>query len=149
MILPGGEQHQFDYFAAASQSTGFMQASINQLGLELKDILKDRHLEEIFIWSDGGMKTYGTVYCLDLLAQMLNIRVIQSYFAPYHGRSRCDAHFGRGKLLIRKYYPTGGLISIMQVVDAFKSIPNTRAVEIDAPEWPKAGSWSPTGGTAV
>lgn len=141
VVFNGGSQRQFDYFSTSKQGVQFMSRAMRAFGDELKSLFDRADYEEIHFWSDGGLKTYGTVDNMLHLSKALGTTIIHTYFAPYHGHSRCDAHFGRGKQLLRKYYPQGGLHHIAQVLSAFRQIPETLTELLPAVVEPE-GKWS-------
>jgi hypothetical protein len=47
------------------------------------------------------------------------------FFAPYHGHSVCDGHFGKGKQELRSTIADGVLISEEEVIHSFDSLKHT------------------------
>jgi hypothetical protein len=79
----------------------------------------------IFVWSDGGLKTKEILYYISCCAQDVKKIIQVNYFAPYHGHSVCDAHFGAGKRELRKSVGSGVVINEKQVIDCFSKLKNT------------------------
>lgn len=71
------------------------------------------------------MKTKEILYYLSCCAETLRKEIEVNYFAPYHGHSICDAHFGAGKRELRKSVGTGVVIDEKQVIDSFSKLKNT------------------------
>jgi hypothetical protein len=123
VITEGNKEHMFDYFSVGKQGPAFMKESMNHFKDKLTDLAsKVKHID---FWSDGGLKTYGTVCNVHQLSLDIKKPIIHHYFPPYHGHSRCDAHFGRGKRELRKNFPDGGLTETIQVIEAFSGLPTT------------------------
>jgi len=87
----------------------------------------------ISVWSDGGLRNYGSLIALESLGKGLNRTLKMEFFASYHGHSRCDAHFGQGKMALRKAFPLGGPDSIEKVQNVFGKLKNstTKLLEKD------------------
>ena len=143
VITAGNNEHRFDFFALKKQGHLFMKTSMEKLAALIKPIVENRSIK---LWSDGGLKTYGTVSNVHWLSQQLRVPIIYHYFPPYHGHSRCDAHFGRGKQTLRARYPSGGLNSRIQVLETFAPLGNTIASFINFPNDRQEGSWTDTFG---
>lgn len=123
VITNGNNESAFDYFATGHQGPAFMKKSMIHLADHLTDLAQDA--KHINFWSDGGLKTYGTVGNVLSLSNRLNKTILHHFFPPYHGHSRCDSHFGRGKRELRKKYPNGGLNTFFQVMETFAGLPAT------------------------
>lgn len=142
VVFNGGSRRQFDYFSKSKEGVNFMSRVMVAFGKELKHLLEREASSEIHFWSDGSLKTCGSIDNLLKLSNALHTPIIHTYFAPHHhGHSRCDAHFGRGQILLRKYYPNGGLCQIAQVMSAFKEIPET-LTELLIAERDAEGTWN-------
>lgn len=140
LVLSGNFEKRYDFIAAGKQGTSFMRKSINELAVLIREKVGNRAIE---IWSDCGLKSYGTVNNLHYLREKLKVDITHNFFPRYHGHSRCDAHFGRGKTILRQTYPRGGLNDIIQVIAAFNSIENTHAYQISFKNEIEKGSWRP------
>lgn len=81
----------------------------------------------IQVWSDGGLKTKEIIYYFSLVAEDIRKPIEVNFFAPYHGHSVCDAHFGSGKRSLRQTVGSGLVESKQQVMDSFSKLKNTEA----------------------
>ena len=59
------------------------------------------------------MKTKEILYYFSKIAHAFQTRILVNSFAPYHGHSVCDAHFGAGKRMLRQNVGTGVVESEM------------------------------------
>ena len=118
LVRSRDSQTCYDHLSFDRQGYEFMNTSFDKFAIAF-DALGLVNVKEVRIWSDGGLRNYGSMVALSSLAQKIQKVVKVSFFAPYHGHSRCDAHFGRGKLTLRRKYPTGGLLRATQVADVF------------------------------
>jgi hypothetical protein len=121
VITAGNEERAYDCFATGKQGPIFVKDSMAHFMPRLKELAQNA--AKIYFWSDGGLKTYGTVRNMFQLAKDVEKSIVHHFFPPYHGHSRCDAHFGRGKRELRNRFPNGGLANIFQVMDTFNGIP--------------------------
>lgn len=140
LVLPGNVEQRYDFLATGKQGTSFMRKSIDELARLISKQIENRFIE---VWSDCGLKSYGTVNNMHHLHKLLNVNITHNFFPRYHGHSRCDAHFGRGKAILRQTYPQGGLNDTLQVVSAFNSIENTHVYQISFQNAVKDGIWRP------
>ena len=132
IVLSRSYQVSFDWLATAKQSYEFMATAFEdwfkthlvELGLPL-DV-------DLVFWSDGGLRNYGTIDIMTTMAKVHQRYITVNFFPSYHGHSRCDAHFGYLKMSLRRQYPTGGLISVEQVMDKLKEMKNTKATLLDS-----------------
>jgi len=99
----------------------------------------------IHLWSDCGLRTYGTVVNIHQLATILNVQIIHTFFPRYHGYSRCNAHFRRGKMQLRKLFPSGGLENVIQVIIIFQEMKDTFTETVKFDNVQQEGSWYPAG----
>lgn len=143
VILPGNVEHHFDYFATGKQGFAFMEAAVKDLATKIPTLT---NINQIHFYSDGGLRTYGTIANMHLLSNLLSREIIYTYFPRYHGHSRCDAHFGRGKMALREKFPDGGLNSVIQVIATFGALPRTECYQITFSNLPKRGEWRPAWG---
>lgn len=143
VVLPGNKEYHFDFFANGKQGYDFMRVSVTHLAQKLTGLTKSKL---IYLWSDGGLRTYGTVVNVNHLATLTNTSIRYTFFPRYHGHSRCDAHFGRGKMLLRNKYPMGGLDQVVQVLSAFNDLDDTFCERISFENTTKDGTWKPIWG---
>lgn len=142
VVLNGNEEHFFDFFATGKQGKDFMRQAMQHVAMYLKEWGQNH---PIMLWSDGGLKSYGTVSNVLELSGLLKKTIVHRYFPAYHGHSRCDAHFGRGKRLLRKHFPIGGLSEIPQVVETFHGLPSTVTELLTNVPVSDSGNWAPWG----
>ena len=50
-----------------------------------------------------------------------------NYFAPHHGHSKLDAHFGVGKRILRRNARDGPIVDAQTITSSFNEIPQTAA----------------------
>ena len=92
------------------------------------------------MWSDGGLKTKENICYFSELSSKLNLQIQVNYFGPYHGHNevmfsffnlinlfltkhkKVDAHFGRGKMVLRRLAVQRPIQSKEEVVDAFSQV---------------------------
>ena len=53
-----------------------------------------------------------------------------NFFAPHHGHSVCDGHFGCGKRALRTAIGNGVITDPFDITDAFRSLHNTTVIEL-------------------
>lgn len=102
------EQHPFDLLSTLPQSPAFMRSAFNEFSEKISTLIDN--VEELVVWSDGGLRTYGTVALLYELHKKLKKRILHFLFAPYHGHNRSDGHFGHIKTLLKRKYAFGNLV---------------------------------------
>ena len=71
------------------------------------------------------MKTKEILYYFSEISQSIRKPIELNYFAPYHGHSVCDGHFGVGKRSLRQVVGQGLVESEKQVIDTFSKLKNT------------------------
>lgn len=114
--------HQFvDFWSKEKKDYKYTALAFNQL---LSNPFFSK-FSEIFVWSDGGLKTKEILYYISCCAETIKKEIQVNYFAPYHGHSVCDAHFGAGKRELRKSVGSGVVINEQQVIDSFSKLKNT------------------------
>lgn len=123
LVFPGNNEEHYDFFSNSSQGEAFLFNSMEFMVPILKDKLVN--VKKIMVWSDGGFKNYGTVSNWKWLYDQLQVPIYYRFFVAYHGHNRCDAHFGRGKIALRKQYPDGAPITHDRAMLAFEALPNT------------------------
>jgi hypothetical protein len=55
----------------------------------------------------------------------MKIQITCHFFAPYHGHSICNQHFGHGKQKLRRQNLGSRVTSLQQIQESFGSIANT------------------------
>lgn len=139
VVTNGNIEHAYDYFATGQQGEAFLRASLEDFSRFVPELAG---LKPIVVWSDCGLKNYGTVSSWLDFSKKLNNRITYRFFPPYHGHSRCDAHFGRGKLRLRRRYPDGGLNKEFQVIKTFEEMSNTTVHDLGKTFATPEGNWS-------
>lgn len=114
-------RHHYDFFAEAPHDHNYCRAAWNMLqqDLDLTDFKK------VIIWSDNGLKSKENLHYFHQLATEYDINIELNYFAPYHGHSECDGHFGQGKRKMRETLGPQPLSQRKDLVDASSKLPNT------------------------
>lgn len=117
----------FDYMAEHKQDGKFVKAAFD--ALNLPGIEKIR---TVYLFSDNGLKTNATLQIFDRIkTQNQDFTLIYNTFAPYHGHSICDSHFGSIKNAFRKQ-KAGQLVRTLQQFNEFVSTRSqAEVVEID------------------
>ena len=115
-----------DFLSFEEQGPSIMFQVVQQFSEYWKSS-KFKRIKKIYLWSDGGLKTYSMIHYLASLSEKIGADIIINFHAPYHGHGRCDAHFGRGKIRLRREYAVGGLHYAQQVCDTFNELKNTTA----------------------
>ena len=79
-------------------------------------------VKNIVVWSDGGLKTKENLYYFHLLSKTRKVQILVNFFAPYHGHSECDGHFGAVKTELKSSALNGPVTSKEQILEAFKRV---------------------------
>lgn len=124
----------FDFLAIAKHDYRFVDYAFKILPYSLWDLVRVNLCnKEIFIWSDGGVKSNNALGTFQNLASVWRCTVHINFFAPHHGHSVVDAHFGTGKKTLRRWFPPPTMIkTIEDVVQAWKTIPLTNLILLEA-----------------
>lgn len=115
--------HHLDILGPVKQGPAFMKYGIDIL----RQYLINHHpnFTNIHLWADGGLRSYGTLEVFSLLCGSdTKWKIDANYYAPYHGHNACDAHFGTGKLKLRRL-GIDGMVDPKHLEDIFKAIPRT------------------------
>jgi len=149
LVISGNAEYHFDFFGTEKQEYSFVEASIKALADKISPYVqyKDKNGQvvscRIHLWSDCELRTYGTVVNIHQLTTILKVQIIHTFFPRYHGHSRCDAHFGRGKMQLRKLFPSGGLENVIQVISIFQEMKDTFIETVKFDNVQQEGSWVP------
>lgn len=150
IILDRKTQICFDVASHSPQTFHFMTAAFSFVAEKLNEMGVPAE-RNIVLWSDGGLRNYGTLQAVSRLQQNINRTIRLEFFAPYHGHSRCDAHFGNLKKKLRYEFPHAGPKRTEDVLNSMSTMKNTESllvpnVELDkkAPTWSKS-SWNEKG----
>lgn len=111
----------FDFWSTSAKDYNFTLTAYQTL-LSLPFF---RQFNEVILWADGGLKTKEIIFWFSVVSGAVRMPTQMNYFAPCHGHSICDGHFGTGKRLVRKRVGVGLVADQQQVIDAFSSIVNT------------------------
>jgi len=65
---------------------------------------KLRGIKELIVWSDNGLKSVQNIRNFGLFSESKKINITLNYFAPCHGHSICDRHFGLAKISLRREF---------------------------------------------
>lgn len=145
IVYPGDHEEHYDYFSNAKQGEAFLFSSMVHMAETLK--LKLKGVEKIMVWSDGGFKNYGTVCSWRWLYDQLRVPIFYRFFVAYHGHNRCDGHFGRGKIELRKRYADGRKITTEMVIGVFEGLKNSHTKLMKKIIEPEPGKWTFKGAT--
>lgn len=128
LIYYQGERMFHDSIASEKQDYRFTEAAWT---VTLNALFKEgykfgpENINEIIVWSDGGLKTKENLFLFIRIAMTLKIRMVVNFFGPYHGHSEVDAHYGQVKSILRNRAGAGPVITEQQIFDAVESLPNT------------------------
>lgn len=87
-------------------------------------------LKKIYIWSYNGLKLKENLLYFSELASQLDRPIEWHFFAPYHGHSECDGHFGQGKKKLRNMLGGSPVSDPEDLFRAFALLPNTVIVNL-------------------
>ena len=123
----------FDNFSSFSSNHNFTTEGWRVTLLKLIHMFKfGSEIKDLYIWADGGLKTKETIHLFSTLGTILNVKIHLNYFAPYHGHSEVDAHFGQGKRNLRNQAKNGPIVCEEQIYSSFRQLPSTQ-VELITP----------------
>lgn len=122
------EYYYFDYFSENAKDYKYTFMAFYNL-FSTEDFIRSK--KKIHLWSDGGLKTKENIYYPSILEDDFNLTMDVNFFAPYHGHSICDGHFGNGKKKIRNQIATGVISRREEIYDTFKSLKNTKVQLLD------------------
>lgn len=112
-----------DYFGTASHTWHFSRQAWKLLLFQHCSWLQSA--TTLWIWGDGGLKTKNNLYTFKKLQETLECAVKVRYFAPHHGHSVCDGHFGAGKQQLRKVLGTKLINKPEEIIQVFQYLKNT------------------------
>lgn len=113
----------FDYFADAPHDYHYTATAWEHL---LEDSAAAQQARQLIVWSDGGLKSKENLFFLSNLARRKELDVQLFFFAPYHGHSLCDGHFGVGKQQLRRNNGGHVIATIDDVESQFITLNNTK-----------------------
>jgi hypothetical protein len=115
--------HEFlDFFCDASHEWKFTQEGVTRLSniVDLKSFHTGLH-----IWADNAFHNNFVLHVFRRLAIALEMTITVCFFAPHHGWSICDSHFGQGKVKLRRDFSLHQIKSVSDIVSVFKELSNT------------------------
>jgi len=128
-----GEKFFIDNFADKAHdhhfTTSAWEATLEVL--QVKGIHIGEMIKKLIIWSDGGLKTKETLRYFQDLSRKKGIKCSVNFFAPYHGHSEADGHFGLGKRTMRNNAEDGPILSVEEILEAFSAIKSTHVQRIE------------------
>jgi hypothetical protein len=65
------------------------------------------------------------------MSEHYQIKVSLQFFAPHHGFTLCDAHFGSGKLKLRNNYIHRTIRTTQKIAKVFQQIANTTVIFLE------------------
>jgi len=92
-------------------------------------------VEEMVVWSDGGLKTKENIYMFQEIAAEEEIVVDLNFYGPYHGHNVEDGWFGGVKRKMREKARGGPIRSREQVKQAFE-IMGGKVVDLEVKKSP-------------
>lgn len=108
------KQHHYVDFACvgAKHNSDFTRTCWEILPLFIQANLKiNINNTQFIVWSDGGLKGYDNLATFQRLSRFIGRTYAPSvFFAPHHGHSVCDGHFGSGKRALRNAIGSGVII---------------------------------------
>jgi hypothetical protein len=117
-----------DYFSEAPHNYHFTVEGLMQLRncIDFK-----RFPFGVRFWCDNAFKSYGCLYGVWEFAKSLGLTASLNFFAPHHGFTLCDTHFGTGKQKLRRDF-TGKLIETPEdIANVFAQLNNTTVTILD------------------
>lgn len=128
------KHHYFDFFATAKHDFKYIDYVFKILPWSIWNKLRiSSSYKQVSIWSDGGTKSNNSLATFSHLSQTWNAAVNLNYYAPHHGHSIVDAHFGIGKRFLRKKFPPPTLIrKLSQVLDVWQQLSNTTSMMLES-----------------
>ena len=88
------------------------------------------NVKKVYLFADGALKTKENVVIFSCFAKKKKIEMELNYYAPYHGHSQVDGHFGLGKMKLRNNAKDGPVCDAKMVQESFSQLKNTTATFI-------------------
>jgi hypothetical protein len=112
----------YDFIGHLKQSSQYTQSVWNYF-------LTKYHFSQfkggIYIWSDTAFRKKSDLSYFRTLAKTEKIPITCNFFAPYHGHSSCDQHFGHVKQKLRRQNLNSRVTSLEQIRESSESVKNT------------------------
>jgi hypothetical protein len=112
----------FDYIAEAPHKYHYTAHAMEDFMTNDADV---KHAKRVIVWSDGGLRTKENLYLFSELQEELGVPIEVHIFAPGHGHSLCDGHFGVGKKAIRRRFAGALVATVEDVRQEFSKLTNT------------------------
>lgn len=119
-----------DYVASASHTYDYTVTALQDF-FTTNEYVRASTVEVIRIFSDGGLRTKENMYFFSLMQEQLGIAIEVYIFAPQHGHSLADTHFGVGKRSLRFEFAGRCLAGIENVAKQFDGLLNTTVKQLD------------------
>ena len=124
------EKHHFDYLCDAKHDYQYSRMVWNLFRIEAALF----RYTKVYIWADNGLKSKEILFHFSCMAKEETFSLEIHYFAPYHGHSEVDAHFGQAKRALRNSHAGRTLSQARDVGFVFGALPNTIVADVDKPE---------------
>lgn len=120
----------YDYVASAPHKYDYTVTAMRMFFKTVYPRIKCARL--IRIMSDGGLRTKENLYFFSLVQADLGIAIEVHIFAPQHGHSLADTHFGVVKSDLKIEYAGRCIATIADIVRRFEVLPDTTVTVIDS-----------------
>jgi hypothetical protein len=110
--------HHYDFIGYLKQDSRHTQSAWEFF---LKEYHLYRFTGEIYIWADTAFRKKSDLSYFRTKATEMKIQITCHFFAPYHGHSICDQHFGHGKQKLRRQNLGSPVTSLQQIQESFGS----------------------------
>jgi hypothetical protein len=125
----GDIHHEWiDFFSEHPQDYSFTYEGLTQLAQIIDFSLFDAG---VHFWCDNAFKTYGCLYSFYCFVEGYCGKVSVNYFAPHHGYSLCDTHFGKGKQLLRQDYRLKLIHEPKDIEHVFEQLDHTTVIHLN------------------
>lgn len=118
----------FDFFAEAAHDYRYTRAVMEYFWENEAEL---RLATRIRIWSDGALKTKENIFLFGELQAKYGVPIEVFSFAPYHGHSLADGHFGVGKRSLRKKFADNLVATLADIEQQFAPMTNTTTFIFD------------------
>jgi hypothetical protein len=129
------EHSFFDFFCEAPHNYMY---TCSVWDLFVSETLKPAKFSDgLFLWSDNAFKTKELLFYFSELEDRIGVSISLNFFAPHHGHSICDGHFGTGKRHLRAN-SKGVLVSgLNTIVDCFATLKQTKVQILSELKYPE------------
>jgi hypothetical protein len=100
---------------------------------DVKPKINWNKIKIMYVFADGALKTKENIYYFNQLSRILQVPISVNYFAPYHGHSEVDGHYGVEKAKLKRLALDGPITSKDMIYQAVNSTPNTTLFPITVP----------------